>query len=240
MEAGAALQQSHLHDPFFPLYVVFTEDRADILLYGVLMIPVGMLLWRFTRRSLSWFGIIIAAVFLVEFLQMVLGLYYFRLYVILACAIGLALGAGFDVICCQTQKRRTIRWTMLGICVFAAICAEQLTRWGYSIYELATLPLREGQNVYSVLLITAVLLGKAICLGALAAPLLPPGKAAGLCAIVLLLASPTVLWKSLAAGQIWGPAVYLLAASGSAMVLCLWVFGQRPSTASKSLCTQER
>lgn len=85
-----------LYDPLFPLYAPWAEDKALYVLRAAMLVPVGALLWRDAKHPLAWSGGILALALALEIVQVAFRLYYFRLYAVLACAAGLAVGAGFD------------------------------------------------------------------------------------------------------------------------------------------------
>ena len=95
-----------LYDPIFPLYAPWAEDKALYVLRAAMLVPVGALLWRYAKHPLAWSGGILALALALEIVQVAFRLYYFRLYAVLACAAGLAVGAGFDAALRWAQGRR--------------------------------------------------------------------------------------------------------------------------------------
>lgn len=114
-------------------------------------------------------------------------LYYLRLYAVLACAAGLAVGAGFDA-------------ALLCACACIAIGAEFVRTGGVPIYTAATGIGPVSISGYYWPLVVGVGLGKAVCLAMAARSLLRPWPAAALCTALLCLAWPTVFWEASSQG----------------------------------------
>lgn len=99
-----------LCDPIFPLYAPWAEDKALYVLRAAMLVPVGALLWRDAKHPLAWSGGILALALALEIVQVAFRLYYFQLYAVLACAAGLAVGAGFDAALRWAQGRSARGW----------------------------------------------------------------------------------------------------------------------------------
>lgn len=220
----------NISDPIFPLYMVYVEDRATYVLRCALMIPIGALLWRFSRHPLRCAGWILGAVTLVEILQFSLHIYYFRFYAVLVCAAGLALGAAFHAAVLWARKRKATQWAFLCACAAVAIGAEYVRSSGLSIYDVVADHVWNYENI----LILAVLLAKAICLSMAASGLTRTWTAAALCALLLCAGWPSEVWRCFALGGAYllRPLLCALCAAGASALLCGAVFWQREESAA--------
>lgn len=211
-----------LYDPIFPLYAPWAEDKALYVLRAAMLVPVGALLWRYAKHPLAWSGGILALALALEIVQVAFSLYYFRLYAVLACAAGLAVGAGFDA---------ALRWALLCACACIAIGAEFVRTGGVPIYTAATRIGPVNISGYYWPLVVGVGLGKAVCLGMAARPLLRPWPAAALCTALLCLAWPTVFWEASSQGleYLGAIALYAACAAGASALLCGVALGEEAS-----------
>ena len=171
-----------------------------------MLVPVGALLWRDAKRPLAWSGGILALALALEIVQVAFRLYYLRLYAVLACAAGLAVGAGFDAALRWAQGRSARGWALLCACACIAIGAEFVRTGGVPIYTAATGIGPVNISGYYWPLVVGVGLGKAVCLGMAARSLLRPWPAAALCTALLCLAWPAVFWEASSQGleDPWG------------------------------------
>lgn len=211
-----------LYDPIFPLYAPWAEDKALYVLRAAMLVPVGALLWRYAKHPLAWSGGILVLALALEIVQVAFSLYYFRLYAVLACAAGLAVGAGFDA---------ALRWALLCACACIAIGAEFVRTGGVSIYTAATGIGPVNISGYYWPLVVGVGLGKAVCLAMAARSLLRPWPAAALCTALLCLAWPAVFWEAWSQGleDLGAIALYAACAAGASALLCGAALGDEAS-----------
>ena len=220
-----------LCDPIFPLYAPWAEDKALYVLRAAMLVPVGALLWRDAKHPLAWSGGILALALALEIVQVAFSLYYLRLYAVLACAAGLAVGAGFDAALRWAQGRSARGWALLCACACIAIGAEFVRTGGVPIYTAATGIGPVSISGYYWPLVVGVGLGKAVCLGMAARSLLRPWPAAALCTALLCLAWPTVFWEASSQGleYLGAIALYAACAAGASALLCGAALGDEAS-----------
>jgi len=176
-------------------------------------------------------GGILALALALEIVQVAFRLYYFRLYAVLACAAGLAVGAGFDAALRWAQGRSARGWALLCACACIAIGAEFVRTGGVPIYTAATGIGPMSITGYYWPLVVGVGLGKAVCLGMAARSLLRPWPAAALCTALLCLAWPTVFWEASSQGleDLGAIALYAACAAGASALLCGAALGDEAS-----------
>ena len=151
--------------------------------------------------------------------------------VALACAAGLAVGAGFDAALRWAQGRSACGWALLCACACIAIGAEFVRTGGVPIYTAATRIGPMSITGYYWPLVVGVGLGKAVCLGMAARSLLRPWPAAALCTALLCLAWPTVFWEASSQGleDLGAIALYAACAAGASALLCGAALGDEAS-----------
>ena len=222
---------TELQNPFFPLLHPWAEDKALYVLRAAMLVPVGALLWRYAKHPLAWSGGILALALALEIVQVAFRLYYFRLYAVLACAAGLAVGAGFDAALRWAQGRHARGWALLCACACIAIGAEFVRTGGVPIYTAATGIGPVSISGYYWPLVVGVGLGKAVCLAMATRPLLRPWPAAALCTALLCLAWPTVFWEASSQGleDLGAIALYAACAAGASALLCGVALGDEAS-----------
>ena len=213
-----------LYDPIFPLYAPWAEDKALYVLRAAMLVPVGALLWRYAKHPLAWSEGILALALALEIVQVAFRLYYLRLYAVLACAAGLAVGAGFDA---------ALRWALLCACACIAIGAEFVRTGGVPIYTAATRIGPMSITGYYWPLVVGVGLGKAVCLGMAARSLLRPWPAAALCTALLCLALVPMILEMAYYGMGYFDfgviALYAACAAGASALLCGVALGDEAS-----------
>ena len=197
-----------LCDPIFPLYAPWAEDKALYVLRAAMLVPVGALLWRDAKHPLAWSGGILALALALEIVQVAFRLYYFQLYAVLACAAGLAVGAGFDAALRWAQGRSARGWALLCACACIAIGAEFVLTGGVPIYTAATGIGPVNISGYYWPLVVGVGLGKAVCL-----------------------AWPTVFWEASSQGleDLGAIALYAACTAGASALLCGVALGEEAS-----------
>ncbi len=180
--------------PLFPLWSLWLEDWATYGFQFALFIPIGVLLWRFCAHGRQWFAMVMGAMLLWEIFQPVLEIDYFRLYNLLAAALGLLAGLMWNAALNWASGGRAALWAMLVVGAGVALAAENMRVHGYTPYEAVTLPYREYGYVVQVILWYGVLAGKAVCLSSIAAGLGEKKWRVWLCAALLCLTAPRDLW----------------------------------------------
>lgn len=224
---------TELQNPFFPLLHPWAEDKALYVLRAAMLVPVGALLWRYAKHPLAWSGGILALALALEIVQVTFRLYYFRLYAVLACAAGLAVGAGFDAALRWAQGRSARGWALLCACACIAIGAEFVRTGGVSIYTAATGIGPVNISGYYWPLVVGVGLGKAVCLAMAARPLLRPWPAAALCTALLCLALVPMILEMAYYGMGYFDfgviALYAACAAGASALLCGVALGDEAS-----------
>ena len=170
------------------------------------------------------FAAMLCAVFIWEIIQPLLGIDYFRLYVVLASALGLLTGRLWNATVNWAVGRKATLWGMLLVSAGVVFAAENMLINGHTPYEAMTIHFREGTGIVMSFLWYGVLLGKAVCLSSITAALSGKKWAVWLCALLLCVTMPRDIWMRGAANPLVYLLPYALCAVGCALFCHVFLF----------------